>query len=47
LARVELQVVFSTLYKRIPTMQLAVPEDQLPFREDTIVYILDSMPITW
>src|SRR5699024_257044 len=46
LARVELQVVFSTLYKRIPTMQLAVPEDQLPFREDTIVYILDSMPIT-
>jgi len=47
LARVELQVVFATLYKRVPTLRLAVPEDELPFREDTIVYVVDAMPVTW
>lgn len=47
LARVELQVVFGTLYRRIPTLTLAVNEEELPFREDTIIYILDSMPVTW
>jgi len=47
LARIELQVVFSTLYKRIPTLRLAVPEEELPFREDTIVYVVDAMPVTW
>ena len=47
LARVELQVVFSTLYRRIPTLRLAVDEEDLPFREDTIIYILDKMPVTW
>lgn len=47
LARVELQVVYSTLYRRLPNLALAVPEDELPFREDTIVYIVDSMPVTF
>lgn len=47
LARVELQVVFATLYRRIPTLRLAVPQAELPFREDTIVYIVDAMPVTW
>lgn len=47
LARIELQVVFSTLYRRIPHLRLAVPEEDLPFREDTIIYVLDEMPVTW
>lgn len=47
LARVELQVVFSTLYRRLPDLALAVPESELPFREDTIIYIVDEMPITF
>ncbi|WP_162248481.1 cytochrome P450 [Microbacterium sp. Root61] len=47
LARVELQVVFSTLYRRLPNLALAVPEAELPFREDTIIYNLDAMPISW
>lgn len=47
LARIELQVVFSTLYRRVPGLRLAVPEEDLPFREDTIIYVLDAMPVTW
>lgn len=47
LARVELQVAFSTLYRRLPNLALAVPEAELPFREDTIIYNLDAMPIIW
>lgn len=47
LARVEMQVVYSTLFRRMPELALAVPEEDLPYREDTIVYILDSMPITY
>ncbi|KRA24695.1 hypothetical protein ASD65_09910 [Microbacterium sp. Root61] len=47
LARVELQVAFSTLYRRLPNLALAVPEAELPFREDTIIYIVDEMPITF
>lgn len=47
LARVELQVVFGTLYRRIPTLALAEAEAGLPFREDTVVYNVDSMQVTW
>lgn len=47
LARVEMQVVYSTLYRRMPNIALAVPKEELPYREDTIVYILDTMPITF
>ncbi|WP_417159370.1 cytochrome P450 [Streptomyces bottropensis] len=31
LARVELQVVYGTLYKRVPTLALAVPFEEVPF----------------
>jgi len=47
LSRIELQVVFSTLYRRLPNLALAVPEDELTFREDTIVYGVESMPVTF
>lgn len=47
LARVELQVVYGTLYKRIPTLRLAVDRSELPFREDLVVYLVDRMPVTW
>ena len=47
LARVELRAVFRTLYRRIPTLRLAVPADELPFKHSAIVYGLKSLPITW
>jgi cytochrome P450 len=38
LARVELQVVYSTLYRRIPTLRPAVGLDRIPRKHDGTVY---------
>lgn len=47
LARMELDVVYSTLFRRIPTLRLAVPVDELRFKDDAIVYGLYELPVTW
>jgi len=47
LARVELQIVYSTLYRRIPTLRLATGLDQIRFKEDTLVYGVHELPVTW
>ncbi|MEV4630640.1 cytochrome P450 [Micromonospora sp. NPDC049523] len=47
LARMELQVVYSTLYRRIPAMRLAVELDEIPFKHDGSVYGVYELPVTW
>ncbi|MGW0433402.1 cytochrome P450 [Micromonospora sp. NPDC003197] len=47
LARVELQVAFPTLLRRIPTLRLAIPADEAPFNFEGVAYGLRSLPITW
>jgi cytochrome P450 len=47
LARVELQVVYSTLYRRIRTLRLAVDLDRIPFKHDGNVYGVYELPVTW
>ncbi|WP_335934945.1 cytochrome P450 [Streptomyces sp. PTD5-9] len=47
LARVELQVVYSTLYSRIPTLALATGADRLDFKHDGLVYGVYELPVTW
>ncbi|MEU7860451.1 cytochrome P450 [Nonomuraea sp. NPDC049141] len=47
LARVELQVVYSTLYRRVPTLRLAAPIDEIEFAFEGIAYSLRSLPVTW
>jgi cytochrome P450 len=47
LARVELQVVYSTLYRRIPALALAIPLEQLSFNENAVFYAVDELPVTW
>ncbi|GAA1578201.1 cytochrome P450 [Kribbella hippodromi] len=47
LARMELQVVYSTLYRRIPTLRRAVGLDEIPFKHDGAVYGVYSLPVTW
>jgi hypothetical protein len=47
LARLELQVVYSTLYRRIPTLRRAVELDEIPFKHDGAVYGVYSLPVTW
>jgi len=47
LSRVELQVVLGTLWKRMPTLRLAVPFDEVPFKEGGSVYGLHALPVEW
>jgi cytochrome P450 len=47
LARVELHVVFSTLFRRIPTLRLAADVSELKFKEDSQAYGIYELPITW
>jgi cytochrome P450 len=47
LARVELQVAYGTLYRRIPNLRLAVDLDKVPFKHDGLVYGVYELPVTW
>ncbi|OFJ54955.1 cytochrome P450 [Mycolicibacterium grossiae] len=47
LARAELQIVFHTLLRRIPTMALAIPFDDVPFKHDRLAYGVYELPVTW
>jgi cytochrome P450 len=47
LARLELQVVYGTLYRRIPTLRLAAPIEQLAFNHTGTTYGVRCLPVTW
>jgi cytochrome P450 len=47
LARVELQVVFGTLFKRVPTLRLATTVDQIEFKHDRLAYGVYALPVAW
>lgn len=47
LARLELEIVYSTLYRRIPTLKLAKPVDELSFKNDISIYGVFELPVTW
>jgi cytochrome P450 len=47
LARMELQVVYGTLYRRIPTLRLAAGMEEIPFKNDAFVYGVHELPVAW
>ncbi|MGW2220643.1 cytochrome P450 [Nonomuraea sp. NPDC001684] len=47
LARVELQVVYGTLYRRVPTLAAAVPLEELAFKQQAVFYGVRELPVTW
>jgi cytochrome P450 len=47
LARLELQIVFRTLFQRVPTLELATDLTQIPFKHDGFVYGVYELPVTW
>ncbi|MDT3397013.1 cytochrome P450 [Streptomyces sp. B1866] len=47
LARLELEIVWNTLFARAPGLRLAVPERELPFKTDDSVYGLHRLDVTW
>lgn len=47
LARAEMQIVFRTLFRRIPTLQLASGIEDIPFKHDRLAYGVYELPVTW
>lgn len=47
LARMELNAVFGILPKRLPSLRLAVPVDELPFKKNLLVHGLKALPVAW
>ncbi len=47
LARLELQVVYGTLYRRVPTLRVAADPEEIPFKHDGSVYGVHELPVTW
>jgi cytochrome P450 len=47
LARAELQIALPTLLRRLPELRLAVPIDEIRFRNDMSIYGVHSLPVNW
>lgn len=47
LARVEMAVAFPALFERFPTLRLAVEPEQVPTREDMLIYGVHRLPVSW
>ncbi|WP_345639777.1 cytochrome P450 [Streptomyces tremellae] len=47
LARMELQVIYPTLFRRIPTLRTAVDVAEVPFKYDAVIYGVHELPVTW
>jgi len=47
LARAEMQIVFGTLFRRVPTLELAVPIEDVPFKDDRLAYGVYELPVKW
>jgi cytochrome P450 len=47
LARTEMRVGFTELFTRLPDLRLAVPAEQVPLRNDMLIFGVHSLPVTW
>lgn len=47
LARIEMRAGFAGLLRRFPTLELAVPADEVRLRTDMNVYGVHELPVTW
>jgi cytochrome P450 len=47
LARQELEIVFETLFRRIPGLKLDVPVEDIQFKVDGAVYGIHELPVSW
>lgn len=47
LARAELRVALPALFKRFPTLAIAVPEGEVSYRTTSLVFAVNELPVTW
>jgi cytochrome P450 len=47
LARKELQTVFDTLFRRVPTLRLEADVTEIPYKDDASIYGVYQLPVSW
>ncbi|RSM86605.1 cytochrome P450 [Kibdelosporangium aridum] len=47
LARVEMRVAFPALFRRFPDLKLAVKPEEVPLRDDMVIFGVHALPVTW
>jgi cytochrome P450 monooxygenase len=47
LVRAELEIVFRTLFERIPSLQLAIEVEELPVKYNGVIFGLHELPVRW
>ncbi|NUR69260.1 MAG: cytochrome P450 [Hamadaea sp.] len=47
LVRMQLEIVFNTLFARLPDLRLAVPFEELEYKEASFIHGVIEMPVTW
>jgi cytochrome P450 len=47
LARTELRIALTALAQRLPGLRLTVPADEVPVRDDSIIYGVWRLPVAW
>ena len=47
LARAELEIALHSLFDRLPTLRLAVPADEIPFKPGDTIQGMLELPVTW
>jgi cytochrome P450 len=47
LARLELQIAYPALLRRFPDLHVAVPIEQIGYRDKMIVYGVQALPVSW
>jgi cytochrome P450 len=47
LARAELQIVFDTLFARVPTLRVAIPYEEIPYKYDSLFFGVHALPVAW
>jgi pentalenic acid synthase len=47
LARAELEIALHTLFDRLPTLRLAAPADEIPFKPGDTIQGMLELPVTW
>jgi hypothetical protein len=47
LARLELEIAFDAVLRKMPDLRLAVPFEELRFMHDSALYGVEELPVTW
>ncbi|HEV7979084.1 cytochrome P450 [Amycolatopsis sp.] len=47
LVRAEMEIAYQTLFERIPTLEIAEPIEDLPFKYDGVLFGLHALPVKW